>query len=255
MSIFSIYFSPTKSTEKITDVLAAEFGTYEKIDLCQNLKDILQFNEDDICIIGVPSYGGRVPSIALERMEKYQGNFAKTIVVVVYGNRAYDDTLIELQDYLRNKNFCLIAGVAAVAEHSIMHQFAKGRPDEEDIKELVQYAQKIKVELLKEKGSFDLNLPGHHPYKEYNGIALKPKVNNECTKCGICAKNCPVGAIPLNAVNTTNTNICISCMRCIELCPSNARKVNRLLVKIAALKLKKECTTRKNNELFLSRFK
>ncbi len=101
------------------------------------------FNKEDICIIGVPSYGGRVPSIALERIKGLKGNNAKAVLVVSYGNRAYEDTLRELSECVTNGGFCCIAGVAAIAEHSIMHQFATGRPDKEDKEELVQFSRKI----------------------------------------------------------------------------------------------------------------
>lgn len=252
MSNYAVYFSPTSGTETITKLLASEFGASTEIDLCRNdLQENRIFKEEDICIIGVPSYGGRVPSIALERMQKFQGNHAKTILVVVYGNRAYDDTLAELQDFLTERNFCIAAAVTAIAEHSVMRQFAKNRPDEADRKELVQYAHKIKNALLKNEAFTKLQLPGERPYKEYNGIPLKPKATKKCTKCGACAKACPVEAIPLQAPNTTNTDLCISCMRCIRVCPAKARNLNPLLLKLAASKMKKICSERKDNELFM----
>ena len=35
MSIYSIYFSPTQGTKKITNTLAQEIGAYQEIDLCE----------------------------------------------------------------------------------------------------------------------------------------------------------------------------------------------------------------------------
>lgn len=254
MSNYAIYFSPTNGTKKITKLLASELGAYTEIDLSKTENEKNRtFEKDDICIIGVPSYGGRVPAVALERMEEFQGNSAKVVLIAVYGNRAYEDTFVELQDFLTKRNFCSVAAVAAIAEHSVMHQFAKGRPDENDKKELIQYAREIKSELENNKEFTEIQLPGEHPYKEYNGIPIKPKANKKCTKCGACAETCPVGAIPMDAPNTTNTDICISCMRCISVCPKKARKVNGLMVKVATLKMKKNCTVRKHNELFIGR--
>lgn len=254
MSNYAIYFSPTKGTETITKLFASEFGTYKEIDLCRNdLKETEAFQEEDVCIIGVPSYGGRVPAIALERMKNFHGHSAKTILVVVYGNRAYDDTLAELQDFLTERNFCIIAAVAAVAEHSVIRQFAKNRPDEKDKDELLQYARKIKKALHKNPACSELSLPGNRPYKAYNGIPLKPKATKKCSKCGICAASCPVGAIPSHAPNTTDTDVCISCMRCIRVCPTSSRKLDPLLLKMAALKMRKVCAARKENELFMGR--
>ena len=97
----------------------------------------------------------------------------------------------------------------------------------------------------------ELHLPGNHPYKEYHGAPLKPIVTKKCTMCGACINACPVGAVPKDAPNITNTEQCISCVRCINICLKKARKVNTLMVKVAAMKMKKNCTERKHNELFI----
>lgn len=252
MSNFAVYFSPTGGTEKITKILADKTEDYSEIDLCRrNLKEKYLFSQEDICVIGIPSYGGRVPAIALKRMEGFQGNGAKAILAVVYGNRAYDDTLAELQDFLTEKQFCIVGAIATVAEHSIMHQFAQGRPDEADQEELIGYMGRILKKLQENKDFTVLQLPGNRPYREYNGVPIKPKVTKKCIKCGVCAKECPVGAIPLTAPDTTNYKLCISCMRCVKVCKEGARKLNAMLIKVAASKMKKTCSDRKDNELFL----
>ena len=98
MSIYAIYFSPTGGTEKIVTFIAEQFGVYQSIDLCEKTSDLTNdFSEEDLCIIGVPSFGGRVPAIALERIKALSGNNATAILITVYGNRAYEDTLIELK--------------------------------------------------------------------------------------------------------------------------------------------------------------
>ena len=80
----------------------------------------------------MPSYAGRVTAIAAERLRAIHGGGAKCILVCVYGNRAYEDTLVEMEDIARECGFEIVAAVAAIAEHSIMHQYAAGRPDAAD---------------------------------------------------------------------------------------------------------------------------
>ncbi|NCD01685.1 MAG: 4Fe-4S dicluster domain-containing protein [Clostridia bacterium] len=252
MSVYGIYFSPTGSTEKIVKLIAGKFGDYEAVDLSRrDSEEKINFSEEDVCIVGVPSYGGRVPGAALERMKSFKGNQAKAVLTAVYGNRAYEDTLIELEDYLVERNFCCTAAIAAVAEHSIMHQFAAGRPDAKDKKELALYGEKIFHKIKDGQGCENIELPGKRPYKEYKGVPLKPSVKKQCTKCGACVQLCPVGAIPEAAPDTVDKDKCISCMRCIAVCPNKARVVNRVKLNVASMAMKKNCSNRKENELFL----
>lgn len=129
MSIYTIVFSPTGRTKKAADHLAQVFGPETKeIDLTSPATNFSSFSlgVEDICVVAVPSFGGRVPAPAISRLSSMSGNGAKAILVVAYGNRAYEDTLLELKDALIKAGFQCAAAVAAVAEHSIIHQFARG---------------------------------------------------------------------------------------------------------------------------------
>lgn len=255
MHVTQIVFSPTGGTQKVTDIITAEWGVpVEKVDLSDPKTDFaaITLDKDTIAVIAVPSFGGRVPALAAERLEKIHGNGAMCLVVCVYGNRAYEDTLVELNDTAIKSGFQVIAGIAAIAEHSIMHQYAAGRPDEKDTSELRDFAKKILAKINDKP--FDVpafKIPGNHPYKKAGGAGLVPKADHKCNMCGICAEKCPAQAINKDNPKETNSKKCISCMRCVSICPQSARKVNSAMVSIAAMAIKKACSERKSNELFI----
>lgn len=253
MAIYTISFSPTGGTKKVADHLAKNLGPEAReIDLTNAAADFtrLSFCRDDVCVAAVPSFGGRVPAPAASRLADITGNGARAILAVVYGNRAYEDTLLELKDILVSAGFRCVAAVAAVAEHSIMRQFASGRPDQKDLAELDQFARRIR-ECLETGSSDDVGVPGNTPYREYHTIPLTPKAGRGCAGCGLCAEKCPVGAIPAEDPAQTDSKLCISCMRCVSTCPVQARAVSKLLLAGAVQKLKKACSEPKKNELFL----
>lgn len=254
MSVYNIVFSPTGGTKKAADFFTNAFSPESiPIDLTCRDTDFSQYSfcKKDLCIISVPSYGGRVPAIAVSRLLQMKGNGAGAVLLAAYGNRAYDDTLLELQDTLAHSGFSCIAAVAAIAEHSIMRQFAAGRPDTADEKELAGFAKTIRSRWEAGTLSADLKLPGNRPYRAYGGVPMKPQASGACTKCGVCEKECPVGAIDAQDPSKTDAGRCISCMRCIAVCPQKARGVNKVLLAAGSMKLKKACAGYKKNELFV----
>ena len=147
MNCTQITFSPTGGTKRIADILTEQLGECPAtIDLANSNTDFsgCSVPSDNIAVIAVPSYGGRVPQTAAARLSAIKGNHAKAVIVCVYGNRAYEDTLAELQDIAEGCGFQTIAAVAAIAEHSIMHQYAAGRPDGEDTSALNNFAKKYR---------------------------------------------------------------------------------------------------------------
>ncbi len=105
MRYYNIHFSPTGGTRKVADIICGALeGEFNEIDLCCNIVQ-MSLCEEDICLVSVPSYGGRVPVTAIERLKKISGNGAKAVLNCVYGNRAWEDTLTELQDTLEGLGF------------------------------------------------------------------------------------------------------------------------------------------------------
>lgn len=252
MKFAQLLFSPTGGTQKVAESITRAWDAgVETLDLTNPAVPSATFQAEDLVLIAVPSYGGRVPPLAIQRLGRMRGGGAGCVLVCVYGNRAYEDTLAELQDCVESRGFHVIAAAAAVAEHSILHQYAAGRPDQRDIEELKRFSRSILEKYRQGKRELAAAIPGNRSYRKPGGAGLVPKAGSGCTGCGLCAKQCPAQAISPDDLRKTDGGKCISCMRCVVRCPSEARKVNGAMVTAAGLALKKACSVRKECELFL----
>lgn len=248
LSIYNICFSPTGGTKKVADILSGYFcGSAEYIDLNKPVESKL-FCSEDICFISVPVYGGRVPFAIKDRILSLKGNGAKAVLVTVFGNRAIDDAMLELKDIAEECGFIPVAGVEAVAEHSLARSFAKGRPDTEDKAQLTDFAGRIKEALI---NNSKLTVPGNFPYKEYKPSPMKLYLKDTCVNCKKCARECPVGAISADNIKEVDGAKCFSCMRCVAVCPTKARNNAPELTAMFEEKLSKVANTKKENKLYL----
>ena len=247
MKVFDIVFSPTGGTEKVSYYIAnALEGETAAVDLTDSGFGFraVAMTKEDVAVIAVPSYGGRVPAVAVERLGMVRGNGVRAVLVCVYGNRAYEDTLVELEDAAKGAGFRVIAAVAAIAEHSIVRQFAAGRPDPQDAAQLAGFANQIQQKISAGDAS-EPTIPGNRPYKKAGGTGMVPKATKKC------AAVCPVGAIDKDDPKRVDKKNCISCMRCVAVCPHAARVLNPVMLSAATKVLSKACGERKECELFI----
>lgn len=246
--VYQLLFSPTGGTRAVAGALTGG----PVIDLTDRNFDFsaVTLTAGDVALIAVPSYGGRVPVPAVERLNKVRGNGARAVLVCVYGNRAYEDTLAELSDVAESAGFRVVAGVAAVAEHSIARRYGAGRPDEADRAVLRQFRDQIRAKL--DAGDTTAPaLPGNRPYKPGMARAMVLRTSKRCIDCGRCAAACPTGAIDAADPRQTDPARCIGCMRCVRLCPVEARCPDADALAALEQHLAPLCAGRKENELFL----
>ncbi len=261
-SVHLIYFSPTGTTRKVLEAVARGLAAdnIERLDLTHEAAEAAGIREVrcDLAIIGTPVYSGRVPLQAMEAMHLVKARNTPAIVVAVYGNRAYDDALLELADTAKKSGFIPVAAAAFIGEHSFSTRvapIAEGRPDLEDIEKAVGFGKMLRERL--DKGlladKIILQVPGNFPYRERNPSPPPPLTDEvRCIKCAKCAAICPVKAITVKdeAVVTEKAN-CIACCACVKNCPSGARRVDPRLLERAE-KLSVACRERKEPQFFLS---
>ena len=253
MNVKEIIFSPTGGTRAVAVMLGRALDPEPfRIDLTGFYADHeeVALSAEDVVIIAMPCYYGRVPVLAAERLGAVAGHGARAVVVAVYGNRAYDDELVELADLAAASGFQVVAGVAAIAEHSIVRQYAQGRPDVSDDAMLRSFAAEIAAKLARGETS-QPDLPGQRPYKELPSGGNVPQADASCIHCGKCADFCPNGAIDPDHIETADASRCISCMCCVSVCPVQARDIAPEARAAITEHLRDVCSVRKEPELYL----
>ena len=244
-TVWAVYFSGTGTTQKVATTLAksvaqslgAGYQEYS-FNLPQAREKELTFAPEDLVVLGVPVYAGRVPNLLLPYVQnKIHGNGALAVPVVLYGNRNFDDGLMELRNVARDNGFHPITAGAFVGEHSFSRILGAGRPDAEDMALVQQLADKTadKVKALTEPPAQAVEVEGCDPIRPYytprdrhgepirDFLKAKPVTDpDKCVKCGLCARLCPMGSIDPNDVSNV-AGKCIKCCACVKKCPKGAK--------------------------------
>ena len=239
-------FSPTGGCEKVAKAIVQNQTTIG-IDLCEDVPtQVVQ----GLLMAVVPVYGGRVPEVALERLRSLKGQGNPAVAVVVYGNRAYEDALLELHTELTANGFKVIAAAAFIAEHSIVRTIAKGRPNEADCAEAAEFGHRVSAKLAAGDMS-TVCVPGNIPYRERPQMPVTMLTLESCRGCGRCARLCPTGAIPLSAPEKTDAAKCILCMRCVSVCFRRARLLPPPMVEAMTQRLNMVASEPRKPEIFI----
>lgn len=251
--IHEIVFSCAGTTRGIADKIAQGLGgEIAVLDLAdKNFNDVDVVEADDVAVFAVPVWGGRVPALATEHIKRIKGSGQKAVAVVVYGNRDYDDALLELCDIVSGQGFTIVSAAAFVAEHCIFPTVATKRPDVSDHVAISRFVNETKS-LLSPGKRLDLSMiKGNRPYKKAAGVPLHPSTDEKkCVKCHTCVEACPYGAIDMETLKTVDDK-CTSCTHCISICKQGARGFSGIMYKTVRFGFEKMCGKRREPEIFI----
>ena len=243
-NVWAVYFSATGTTAQTVKTVAAAAAQvlgcpWQEVSftLPRERQEELAFSTDDLVILGVPVYAGRVPNVLLPFLtEQVIGGGALAVPVVLYGNRNYDDALIELRNILQSNGFACVAAAAFVGEHSFSRVLAAGWPDAQDCVLMEGFGEAVgrKMGRLPFTPTEPVAVRGCEPIRPYyqprdregnfiNILKVKPVTDGDrCTGCGLCAQMCPMGSIRADNVAQV-AGICIKCCACVKGCPTGAK--------------------------------
>ncbi len=229
--VTAVYFSATGTNRTSVCAIASGLSKqYRELDLTgfDAGSQEITFGKDDILVIGAPVYSGRIYKGAARRFTCLKGDHTPCVVTVTYGNRHYDDALLELFDQMKSQGFCPVAAAALIGEHTF-GEIQVGRPNSRDQDEDKNFALNVAAKLETEGADLermtDFVLPGSRPYMDGgSGGGFRPLTSAACTLCGLCVKACPEQAIAQDC-KTIDSEKCISCFRCIRSCPQKAKNM------------------------------
>lgn len=167
--------------------------------------------EGTTLIVAYPVYGGRVPTLFADYLkEQVICTNCNALAIASFGNRAFEDALVEMEDILGEKGVPLIAAASIGCQHSYTEKVGSKRPDIEDF----QILDRLAVYLNGKKGR--VSPPGNRPYKKAMPLANPPYMptlkNKEGKIPAQCYAVCPTGSLAKG-----DPTICIHCCACIQL--------------------------------------
>jgi ferredoxin len=257
-----VYFSPTGTTQKVLESIAkgitGEDVEHINLTLPEDARETIPPFSDELVILGSPVYGGRLPVDAIKRFKQLKASQTLAIPIVVYGNREFEDALLELKNLAIALGFAPVAGGAFIGEHSFATEdvpIANGRPDSLDVQKAMAFGTKIKAKVTALPSldtQMDLEIPGRFPYEGgARSMTVSPVTREDtCTVCGTCASVCPTAAISIKGSVATNIELCIRCCACVKNCPTGARVWQNDKMKEIASWLNKNCSARKEPQIF-----
>lgn len=267
----AVYFSPTGNAKKVAKAIAGACAealsvSLEEFDytLPSAREHTREFSPEDLVIVCTPTYAGRIPNKTLPYVQNaFTGNGALAVPVAVFGNRNFDNCLIELRNELEAHGFHTIAGAGVPTEHVFFDGLGTGRPDREDLDRLAAFGREIaKKSVALEEIPEKIDVRGDDPVGAYytplgtDGkpavfLKAKPKVDlDACIGCGRCSEVCPMGSVSPTQSEVC-TGVCIKCQACIKECPMGARYFDDAAFLSHVQMLAENYTRRTEAEFFL----
>ncbi len=253
MSIYSFSFSPTGTSAKIMHGVIEGLSDVQDCNIiCRDLTfrsvGDLELTDSDIVIAASPVYGGKIAPLVKQRLKGIKGNNARCIVIALYGNRAFENAVVDFASFMSDCGFKICGAAAFIGEHSYSTPctpIASGRPDRQDIDDAIRFGAEIALRLknceLREVDPTSLTdepspeeallnfrnfVSAYLARQATDPVVILPQVDTElCDDCASCYDVCPTEAISPDR-RGADPSKCIKCCACVKICPQGARIFN-----------------------------
>jgi len=261
LTVGLVYFSPTGSTKKVCEAIAATISAKPPIRL-----DITRpgrpekgnLSNMNLLVVGSPVYVARLPLLASERLSSVFSDLPKrkmpAVAVSVYGDVVLGTGLKQLVNLMAKTGFNVVGAGAFIGEHSNKKYMGagagetEGRPDEADLVVAKEFGASVRQKWLNgsdissikdiqsAKVPFKFKFYDEKSFRRFLGPIEVDA--NKCSKCNVCVNVCPVGCVDDQTFLKIDAHAknCIGCAACLKACPEAARtQVVKLkwLVKLA----------------------
>ena len=166
MTVYHLYFSPCETTYDATYVFcrAVSQNAAVEVNLTDRETEVPDMPAGSVAVVAGPVYAGRIPAPMADKLARARMEGVKVVTFAVYGGRAYEDALLELNDLCEKAGAQVLASAAIVSEHTFLPDLERGRPDEKDFEELRGFARSVCEKHA--SGSFTpVTVPGNRPYR------------------------------------------------------------------------------------------
>lgn len=262
-----ITFSPTHTSRRIGEAVMRGIDCASSVvtDVTLTEAASLEIPANEMAVMVMPVYGGHIPLLAASRVANIHAQGAPVVVIAVYGNRAYEHALTDLDTLAGTLGFKVIAAGTFIGEHSYAtpdNPIALGRPDADDLAEAELFGQKIRTKLTQASDLehlYPVNVarirrPSQPIWpllrfvyavmrmRKHPQPSPKTPIVDEalCRHCGLCVKRCPTQAIIAGDECHTADDKCLRCCACVKQCPHGARSFPSPFAQLLAKYFQKE---------------
>ena len=244
MKILLVYFSATENTEKVAEVIKGQFvelgADVDLVDITSysDRQKETDFRDYQAFVFGMPIHSMRTPRIVRQWFETLYGQDRKCSTFFTYGGFGVHPAHYSTREILEKQGFLLVSSAEFLGKHTFNlggWSALKDRPDHSDFDLARKYAKRTYMRFTGEDGGVveklekteytEKQLEEFENFRFMAVSQLPTRGGEGCSMCMRCEELCPTQAMDAMK-GEADREKCIVCLRCVYICPERALKIN-----------------------------